>query len=25
VVWFDIEYSHATRRELQRALLATLR
>jgi peroxiredoxin len=25
IVWFDIEYSHATRRELQRALLATLR
>jgi len=24
VVWFDIEYSHATRRELERTLLATM-
>lgn len=25
IVWFDLEYSHSTRRELQQALLATVR
>jgi peroxiredoxin len=25
IVWFDLEYSHATRRELQQALLATIK
>jgi hypothetical protein len=25
IVWFDLEYSLATRRELQQALLATVR